>query len=385
MEHTHFKNQLFDLFRIYNEAAFRVQQAAIAEQIYSAAEIYIFGAGQNSQIVASRLARLRLRVSGYIDETPSKQNTALNGIPVLPPEFLGERNNAIVISSTFSPNVGFAQIAARLRKYTTNVISLFEFLWMTDDDDSSSFYFLNHPTFLHRHIQDIMWLCDRLVDEESLRQLCAHVHFRLTLNFEVLPPAKRIFWPHAVAFPQIAYIDCGAYDGDTLIPVMREYGDQIRLALPVEPDPQNFARLESNLAELGSDDRKKIVPIAAATGYKNTKLMFSTGNNQASALSNLGSFEVDVQALDEVIARHCELGDHIIIKVDVEGADLETLQGAKRSIVEKEPWLAIATYHKPTDLWSLPQYVAQLNPNYRFALRSNGPDGADLMIYAFVP
>jgi FkbM family methyltransferase len=385
MDNAYFKDQLCALLRTYNEAAFRVQQAANAERLHSAAEIYIFGAGQNGQMVASRLADLGLLVSGYLDETPSKQNTTLNDIPVLPLGFLGEQSNSIVIVSIFSPEIGFAQISARLKTHTRSVISLFEFLWMTDSDGSASFYFLNHPSFLHRHVEDIMWFCDRLADEQSLHQLCAHVRFRQTLNYDVLPPAKRIFWPDAVPFTQIAYIDCGAYDGDTLIPFMRKYSDQTRLALPFEPDPQNYARLERNIAALDPNVRQKIVPIAAATGHEGTNRMFNTGKNQASALSNSGSVEVEVKALDDVIDQYCKSGDHIIIKIDVEGADLETLKGAKRSIIEREPWLAISAYHTPSDLWSLPQYVARLNHNYRFALRSNGADGADLMIYAFVP
>jgi FkbM family methyltransferase len=384
MDRDFFSDKLRSLFDNCGEAAFQALCAQITKRLHAAKEIYIFGAGENGRIVASLLSKLRLPISGHLDETPSKQNTILNGVPVLPLSFPSGRSDALVISSIFSPRVGYEQLAARLKLYTTNVISLFEFLWVVERDDAS-FYFLRRPTFLHNHLDDVLWLCDRMVDDESLQQLCAHIQFRLTLNYNVLPVPERIFWPTAIAHPQILYIDCGAYDGDTLIPFMRERGGQFRLALPLEPDPGNFERLEANIAALEPNDRQKIIPIAAATGRESTKLMFNTGKSQASALSESGELEVQVKALDEIIDQHSIPGDHIVIKVDVEGADLETLQGARRAIVERAPWLAISVYHKPSDLWTLPQYVAGLNQSYRFALRSNGADGADLMIYAFVP
>jgi FkbM family methyltransferase len=384
MDRVFFRDQLRNLLHNFGEATFQAQLAQIAERLHAANEIYIFGAGENGRFVASLLSKLRLPITGYLDETPSKQNTILNGIPVLPLSFASGHGNALVICSIFSPHVGFEQLFARLKSHTTNVISLFEFLWVAEQDDAS-FYFLSRPTLLRGHLDDLMWLCEGMVDEESLQQLCAHVQFRLTLNYSALPAPRRTFWPTAIAHRQIMYIDCGAYDGDTLVPFMRERGSQCRLAFPLEPDPGSFERLKANIAGLEPNDRQKIIPIPAATGRESTKLTFSAGNNQASALSESGEIEVQVKALDEIIDEHSIPGDQIVIKVDVEGADLDTLQGARRAIVEREPWLAMSVYHKPSDLWTLPRHVAGLNQDYRFALRSNGADGADLMIYAFIP
>ncbi|ENN84228.1 methyltransferase FkbM [Rhizobium freirei PRF 81] len=385
MKRSDFRNRLSSLFQTYNETAFKLRRAAITERLQSAAEIYIFGAGQNGQHVADLLGQISLKAVAYIDDTPAKQNTIVTGLPVYSLDYLAGRGKTILITSIFSPHIGFSEISARLRSQDIEHVSLFEFLWVANEDDSSSFYFLNHPTFLHRHAEDIRWLLDRLVDEESLAQLLAHIHFRLNLDYGALPAVQRVFWPSAIPSEKIVYLDCGAYDGDTLIPFMQEHSNRVRLALPIEPDPHNFHRMTNNLASLSADDRRKIIPIAAATGETSGKLKFDLGKNQASSLSEAGSSEVDVAALDEIIEKYCEPNDHILVKIDVEGADLATLKGAKRSIIERKVWLAISVYHAPSDLWALPQYVSQLDQNYRFALRSNGCDGADLMVYAFVP
>ncbi len=385
MKHSDFRNRLLSLFQTYDETAFRLRRTAIAERLQSAAEIYIFGAGQNGQRIAVLLSQINLKAVAYIDDTPEKQNTIVNGLPVHPLDFLAGRRNVILITSIFSPHVGFSEISARLKTRAVEHISLFEFLWVANEDDSSYFYFLNHPTFLHRHAGDILWLFDRLVDDDSLAQLLKHVHFRLNLDYSVLPTVQRVFWPGTIPSGRIAYVDCGAYDGDTLIPFMREHGDRVRLALPIEPDPQNFIRMTNNIASLSEGDRRKVIPIAAASGETSGKLRFDLGKNQASSLSESGSFEVNVVTLDDIVDEYCEADDHILVKIDVEGADLATLKGAKRAIIERKVSLAISVYHAPSDLWALPQYVSQLNQDYRFALRSNGCDGADLMIYAFVP
>lgn len=380
-----YKNRLLALFQTNDEAAFRTRLASLDRRLHAAEEIYIFGAGQNGQLVANRLTEMHFKIAGFIDETPSKQNTAVNEIPVHSLQYLAERHATVVISSIFSPYVGFQEIAGRLSSYTNDLMSLFEFLWFAAKDDSASFYFLNHPTFLHRHFDDVMWLCDRLVDKDSQEQLFAHIRFRLDLDFGGLPSVQRIFWPSELPAGPLVYVDCGAYDGDTLVPFMRQHGNHVRLALPIEPDPHNFLLLTNNIESLDDADRRKVVRIAAATGEANGKLRFDIGKKQASSLSEAGELVVDVVALDDVVAEHCTPDDQVIVKIDVEGADLATLKGATHLIGQRHARLAISVYHKPFDLWELPQYVAQIDQNYRFFLRSNGADGADLMIYACVP
>jgi hypothetical protein len=44
--------------------------------------------------------------------------------------------------------------------------------------------------------------------------------------------------------------------------------------------------------------------------------------------------------------------------------------------------LAVAVYHQPDDLWSLPALLREINPTYQFGLRSHMDDGTDLMLYA---
>jgi FkbM family methyltransferase len=228
-----------------------------------------------------------------------------------------------------------------------------------------------------------MWLHDHLSDEESKRQLYLHLRFRLTLDYAMVPSWDRILWPWRLDDASIVYIDCGAFDGDTLLPFVKSYSDRLRLAIPIEPDTGNFRRLKNNIDRLPFEMRSKVRALSAATGGKSELRAFNSTLNQASSLSASGSHRVQVVTLDEIVEGSCQKSDRLVIKIDVEGAESETLQGASQTICNRQPFLAVSVYHSPTDLWSLPQAIYNNNSNYRFALRSNGADGADLVAYAF--
>ena len=67
------------------------------------------------------------------------------------------------------------------------------------------------------------------------------------------------------------------------------------------------------------------------------------------------------------------------IKIDVEGFESDVLTGAKTVIQTFKPKLAIALYHKSSDLTELPRLVRSLG-DYRLYVRSNmdGPFGLTL-------
>jgi hypothetical protein len=70
-----------------------------------------------------------------------------------------------------------------------------------------------------------------------------------------------------------------------------------------------------------------------------------------------------------------------LIKMDIEGAEKEVLLGGKKYIKEFSPFLAIAIYHKPTDLFEIPSIILDINPNYKFLLRLYSENLRELILY----
>ena len=89
--------------------------------------------------------------------------------------------------------------------------------------------------------------------------------------------------------------------------------------------------------------------------------------------------EVYLTAIDNVV------GDERVtfIKMDVEGAELKSLMGARNTIIKNHPRLAICAYHKPEDLYELPGYILSIVPEYKFLLRHYSSNNWETVLYAY--
>lgn len=65
------------------------------------------------------------------------------------------------------------------------------------------------------------------------------------------------------------------------------------------------------------------------------------------------------------------------IKLDIEGAELDMLHGAAKTITRCKPKMAVSAYHKPEDLWTLATYIKALRSDYEFEFRHYRIDCAD--------
>ena len=55
-----------------------------------------------------------------------------------------------------------------------------------------------------------------------------------------------------------------------------------------------------------------------------------------------------------------------LIKMDIEGAELQALIGAEKTIKKYKPVLVISLYHKLEHIWQIPEFINNLDLNYRF-------------------
>lgn len=71
-----------------------------------------------------------------------------------------------------------------------------------------------------------------------------------------------------------------------------------------------------------------------------------------------------------------------LIKLDVEGAESQVLQGAEKSIAEDRPQLAVSIYHSVEDFVSIPLYLNKVLENYIFRVGHYSYDINETVLYA---
>lgn len=95
-----------------------------------------------------------------------------------------------------------------------------------------------------------------------------------------------------------------------------------------------------------------------------------------------GNVPCSIVKLDDLID---EIGGKVdLIKLDVEGGELQALQGAEQCIASRKPKLMISMYHKPEDNWEIPRYIRSIAPDYRLWLGHHMFMGIETVLYAAV-
>ncbi len=173
--------------------------------------------------------------------------------------------------------------------------------------------------------------------------------------------------------------DCGAFTGDTIEDFVTFTNKKYKKIVAFEPDEKNVKRLNAFI----NNKIENVVVIQKATGDKNGKVAFLNNGNMFSKTVDVkkcsDELSVDIVRLDNYIDFHPTL-----IKMDIEGAELESLIGASQIIKTQKPKLAICIYHMPFDFYEIPKFLKSLVPEYKFKVRQHEPGFCETVLYAYI-
>ena len=169
------------------------------------------------------------------------------------------------------------------------------------------------------------------------------------------------------------YVDCGAYDGDSIIGFINYVNGKYDKIIGFEPDSISFEKLKTNVS-----DYSNIILFPYASGKENGEVRFESTGTLGSSVSDLKGDIVEVKKLDDL------LGEERItlIKIDVEGAELDTLKGLAGIINSQKPKMAVCIYHLMDDIIDIPEYLSSLVPDYSFIVRQHVGSILDTVLYA---
>ena len=168
-----------------------------------------------------------------------------------------------------------------------------------------------------------------------------------------------------------AYIDLGAYNGDTVKEAL-SYFPTIKKITALEPSPRIFKKLEKT----AFPDTCFIQLYNCAAWDENGNAGFVDGagrNSQLSGESEIQAHDahkedVKLAAVDEIC--DCK-GEKLLIKLDVEGSESRALDGMRRILSENDCELIVSAYHRSEDIFSLPLKIKKLLPRHKIYLRKH--------------
>lgn len=170
------------------------------------------------------------------------------------------------------------------------------------------------------------------------------------------------------------FVDGGSFFGATSIEFAKHCNNQYKKIHLFEPNIPFKESIERTVASL-----ENVQLHMKGLWNEETSLHFSE-NGSASKIRGDGEITVEVTSLD--IALQGE--EATFIKMDIEGAELNALRGAKETIQKYKPKLAICIYHKREDILEIPLYIKELVPEYKIYMRHHSSWPRDTVLYALV-
>ena len=213
------------------------------------------------------------------------------------------------------------------------------------------------------------WLRSELADDASRDVLDAVLHYRRTqepLSFARVRTSD-LYEPAILPWgAEEVVVDAGAYRGDTIDLWQRRGVKHIHA---FEPEPENYRALVKHCAE-----RPGITCYHGGLWSREGRLLLC-GKERYGELST-SEGDARVIALDSLRLQPT------FIKMNIEGAEVAALRGARKTIRRYQPNLAISVYHRVDHLWRIPCLIHSLSPSYRLYLRQHEGGCVETVLYA---
>lgn len=376
------------LARDWSEAAAQEHDAFDRLAGSRARRVVLFGAGGLGRRVLAAVRTGGLEPVAFADNDPHKRGTSVDGIPVLAPDEAATRYGrdaafVVTIWGAGSPH-RYRHSHEQLTKLGCDLVLPFPaLLWQYRA--GLPHYLQDLPHKVLREKGEVLRAMDIWADPGSRDEYTRQVRFRLLADFSApgRPVAGRAYFRPELWAPDRAehFVDCGAYDGDSLRDFLSDRGERFARVDALEPDPVNAGRLEAMIAALPPEVAARIHAWRVAAGASEGSLDFAVTGTVSSAPTMGGAgavTRVRCARLDDLLAGTSPT----LIKMDVEGAEVDALLGARALIRAARPVLTICVYHAQAHLWRIPLWIRDLDLGYRLHLRPHNEEGWDLVCYA---
>jgi len=335
-------------------------------------EVIIVGASVEGRKLAEICESNGISVAAIVDDNPILRNTQILELHVKSVDSLKSLNKSthVIIATHRS-----LDIKIRLKNMGFNKVAPLMLLQCLFPEKFSPHDFhkgLQEDIF--ENIDDYHKLYISLSDQKSKDTLLAILNYRLLFDPQVLALMSRndLYAPSDIfsLSDKEVYIDGGAFDGDSIRMFLERTNNSFERVIGFEPDPTTFELLRLKIPE-----GIEIANIGLSSAYN--EVFFEAHGNRLSAVSTNGHTKATLTDLDGFLNGSVAT----YIKLNIEGEELDALQGAKKTITQYSPKLAVSAYHRPDHLWKIPLYIKSINPKYRTFLRQHEGGIVESVLY----
>ena len=338
--------------------------------------LFIWGAGDVAGRVYSWLTRNHIAVAGFFIDVPretGQENEKFCGLEVCSLEDVVRRHGEFNVFVGHLKGYMMMDDFKHKRQNIKNIYSIeLGVLYGTEPI---------HYGFIVENKNAFEWTYDQLADELSRVSFLAFLNAKINSSWRELAAYvhdNQYFCEDIIKLSQNEiFVDCGAYDGDTIKSFLRHLSDRsiqgYGSIYALEPDKANYEKLRNKVGQMTN-----VHCLNNGVWHEAARLCFNSNSGQTCCVQETGETVIEADSIDNLLA-----GSRAsLIKMDIEGAEFEALKGARRTILQYKPKLAICAYHRAGDLIKLPQYIKSLVPEYKLFFRIHKCGTVDSVLYA---
>lgn len=314
--------------------------------------IVLYGMGNGAEKTLNKLNEIGVEISGIFSSSGFKKNKTFMGHTVTDYENLKTNLGDFIILVCFG---------SHLPQVTSAIIELSKNHELYAPDVPVCGNEIFDIDFVRKNENKLKAVYNMLADEQSKKVFENTVYFKLSGKINYLLECES---DRGEVFKLLdlnnneSFLDLGAFTGDTVQEFLN-YTNGYDYITALEPDTRNFKRLCQNTADI-----KSINCINAAATNKVGEIMLSANHSRGNS-SNGKTVAVKGLTVDYLSQERL----FTLIKADVEGDELNALEGALELIKGYKPKMHVACYHTAYDLFEIPLKVLEINPNYKIYLR----------------
>lgn len=338
--------------------------------------VMLYGGGKGVDWFVKFMDKYSIPITCIIDK--NKKTSNIKNIPLqLPEEVFEKYDKAIVVISALA-------YVDEIKEFITNtkpeyiVVSFdptLEILQKKTYQDRQFYFLENEMAF--NDLESV------LADERSKSVLAKVIEGALTSDNTCYAGISE----GTQYFPDIVrkhltedevFVDVGAFTGDSSLEFINAVGNQYKKIYLFEPDSSNITVAMKNI----KDERVEF--IKKGVGNRNCELYFLNENDGTDEGAHVVEKNTESTCVIEIVKLDDMINDDVsYIKMDIEGMELDALEGAELLIRKYKPKMAISVYHKMEDLLEISSWIREMDMGYRLYLRHYwNCNGTDTILFA---